>query len=78
MEEFNTTEDTKVCDELTGLPSDPIDSIVDPLKRFLHIESASGCVLLVATITALILANSAFSEGFLALWKKMFGLRLQS
>jgi len=55
-------EDTKICDELTGLPSNPIDSIVDPLKRFLHIESASGCVLLVVTITALILANSSVAE----------------
>jgi len=43
------TEDTKICDELSGLPSDPIDSIVDPLKRFLHIESSSGIVLLVPT-----------------------------
>ena len=52
MEEFNMAEDTKICDELSGLPREPIDSIVDPLKRFLHIESTSGIVLLVATITA--------------------------
>jgi hypothetical protein len=45
------TENTKICDEFSGLPSDPIDSIVDPLKRFLHIEFTSGCVLLVAIET---------------------------
>ena len=76
MEEFSMTEDTKIYDELSGLPSDPIDSIVDPLKRFLHIESTSGIVLLVATILALLLANSSVAEDFLALWKKMFGFRI--
>jgi len=70
MEEFSMAEDTKICDELSGLPSDPIDSIVDPLKRFLHIESTSGIVLLVATILALLLANSSVAEDFLTLWKK--------
>ena len=68
-------EDTKICDELSGLPIEPIDSIVDPLKRFLHIESTSGIVLLVATILALLLANSPVAEDFLALWKK--NVRLQ-
>jgi len=56
-------------DEIIGLPEDPVDAIVNPLKRFLHIESASGVLLLLTTLTALILANSPFSEGFLAFWK---------
>jgi NhaA family Na+:H+ antiporter len=76
MEEFNMAEDIKICDELSGLPIEPIDSIVDPLKRFLHIESTSGIVLLAATILALLLANSFIEEDFLALWKKMFGFRI--
>lgn len=51
------------------LPREPIDSLVDPLKRFLHIEAASGVVLLVATVVALVLANLPTAEGFLGIWK---------
>jgi NhaA family Na+:H+ antiporter len=76
MEEFSMAEDIKTFDELSGLPIEPIDSIVDPLKRFLHIESTSGIVLLAATILALLLANSSIAEDFLALWKSMFGFRI--
>ncbi len=39
-------------------PSEPISRLVKPIVRFLHVEAASGGVLLVATIVALILANS--------------------
>lgn len=60
----------------TGLPKEPIDAIIDPLRNFLHIESASGIVLLVAALTALILANSPFGEGFLDFWKKPLGLTI--
>ena len=76
MEECIVAKDTQICDELSGLPKEPIDIIVDPLKRFLHIESTSGIVLLVATIIALLLANSVAAEDFLALWKKPFGFRI--
>ena len=51
----------------------PIDFLMDPLQRFLHVESASGIVLLLATITALLLANSPWSEEFLAFWKTKIG-----
>lgn len=60
----------------SGLPKEPIDTIVDPLKNFLHIESASGIILLVAAIAALILANSTFAEGFLSFWKKPLGFTI--
>ncbi|MFH2219706.1 MAG: Na+/H+ antiporter NhaA [Pseudomonadota bacterium] len=59
-------------------PKEPIDSVIDPLKRFLHIESTSGIILLAATLTALFLANSPFSDTFLAFWKKKFGFTLGS
>jgi NhaA family Na+:H+ antiporter len=58
------------------LPKEPIDAIIDPLRNFLHIESASGIVLLIAAATALILANSQFGEGFLAFWKKPLGFTI--
>ena len=43
------------------LPREPVDAVIDPFKRFLHIESASGIVLLLAAITALVLAPETFS-----------------
>lgn len=38
------------------------------LERFIHIEAASGVVLLIAAAVALIWANSAFSDSYHALW----------
>lgn len=43
--------------------------IARPLRRFLHTEAAGGMVLLAATLLALILANSPWSDGFESLWK---------
>jgi Na+:H+ antiporter, NhaA family len=60
------------------LPKEPIDSLVDPLKRFMHIEAASGVVLLVATTVALLLANLPMAEGFLGLWKTKLTIGLGS
>ena len=51
------------------LPREPIDRLTKPLEHFLHIEAASGVVLLVCTVIALALANSGASEWFLKLWK---------
>ena len=69
---------TGTCEDPPGLPSEPIDTVVDPLKRFLHIEATSGIVLLVVTLTALILANSPLAERFLAFWKIPLGFRIGS
>tara|TARA_R110000850_G_scaffold30618_5_gene84091 strand:+ start:353 stop:1690 length:1338 start_codon:yes stop_codon:yes gene_type:complete len=57
----------------SDLPSEPVDRLTGTLGKFLHIEAASGIVLLVFALTALILANSPFSEGFLAFWKTPVG-----
>ncbi len=54
--------------ERTGMPQEPIHSLVAPIDRFLHVEAASGFVLLAATVVALALANSPAAEGFLAFW----------
>ena len=54
----------------------PIDILIDPMQRFLHVESASGIVLLLATATALILANSPWSAEFLAFWKTKIGFAI--
>ena len=52
-----------------GMPERPVDRFLEPLTRFLHIESASGIVLVVATVIALALANSPFADVYLKFWK---------
>lgn len=52
-----------------SLPEEPIDRLLAPIERFLHVEAASGVVLAVAAATALLLANSPASGPFLAIWK---------
>jgi NhaA family Na+:H+ antiporter len=51
------------------LPRAPIDRLVGPLERFLHVEAAAGVVLLAATVASLTVANSGWADGFLGLWK---------
>jgi len=58
------------------LPREPIDRFVDPLKRFLHIEAASGVALLLATTVALALANLPTAEWYQALWKTRLSVGL--
>ena len=58
--------DRPVLMQEASLPSEPIDRVVDPTARFLHVESASGVVLLLATVATLVLANSPVSEDFLS------------
>lgn len=56
-----------------ALPAAPIDRLVAPFTRFLHVQAAGGIVLLLATITALGLANSPWSDAFLKFWKTPIG-----
>jgi NhaA family Na+:H+ antiporter len=50
------------------LPVEPIQFLVSPLARFLHVQAASGIVLVLATITALVLANSPAGARYQAFW----------
>jgi NhaA family Na+:H+ antiporter len=50
------------------LPVEPIHALTTPLARFLHIETASGIVLLIATAAALGLANSPLADRYRAFW----------
>jgi len=70
------TKDIIIDNEFPELPQDPIDVLANPLKRFLHIESASGVLLILTTMSALMLANSPFSVNFLAIWKTPFEFRI--
>ncbi len=56
------------------LPKEPIHRVVRPVQRFLHIQAASGVVLLLAAIVALIFANSPYAKEYLDFWKTPIGL----
>jgi NhaA family Na+:H+ antiporter len=45
-----------------------VDRWLAPLQKFLHIESASGIVLLICTVVALVLANSPWAEWYASIW----------
>jgi NhaA family Na+:H+ antiporter len=55
--------------EPVPMPEEPIDRLVAPIERFMHVEAASGIVLLIATVCALLLANSFLAERFLSIWE---------
>ncbi len=58
------------------LPPGPIDQLLNPLVRFLHVEAASGIVLLLATAVALVLANTSASGAFLGFWNTPVGIQI--
>ena len=60
----------------SSLPSAPVDRWLSPVVRFLHIEAASGVVLLACTAVALALANSPAAGWFASLWKTEVSLSL--
>jgi NhaA family Na+:H+ antiporter len=55
-------------DPSSPFPRAPIDRLVAPLERFMHVAAASGLVLLLASGVALALANSPWSASFLEIW----------
>jgi len=53
----------------------PVDRyVINPLKTFISNSVMGGIVLLVATVIAVVLANSAWSEAFLGFWKNRISL----
>lgn len=62
-------------DSEPALPKKPIDKLLLPLNRFLHIEAASGIILLVCTILALVLANSPLADSYEAVWQTKVGFQ---
>jgi NhaA family Na+:H+ antiporter len=63
-------------DATVSLPVAPVDRWLAPLSRFLHIEAASGIVLLSCTAVALALANSPLAAWFAGVWKTPVSLSL--
>ncbi len=52
-------------------------SVLSPFQKFLKIESFSGILLLIATILALILANSPFGESYQSFWQYKIGFNTE-
>jgi len=64
----STSEDTSST--RAALPSRPVERLTRPVVDFLHIQAAAGGVLLVATIVALIAANTGLRESVVAFWEQ--------
>lgn len=47
----------------------PIERIIAPVNRFIHLEYTSGIVLLISVIIAIIWANSSFHDSYHHLWE---------
>lgn len=47
----------------------PIDKIIAPVSRFIHLEYTSGIVLLFSVIVAIIWANSSFADSYHHIWE---------
>jgi NhaA family Na+:H+ antiporter len=62
----------------TDLPPEIADRFTKPFARFLKIKAATGVMLLLATIAALILSNSTWSTPFSAFWEIPIGLHFGS
>jgi NhaA family Na+:H+ antiporter len=58
------------------LPVATVERWLAPVTRFLHVEAASGMVLLACTALALALANSPLAGWFAGLWKTPVSLSL--
>ncbi|WP_339696935.1 Na+/H+ antiporter NhaA [uncultured Marixanthomonas sp.] len=52
-------------------------ALVTPFKKFIKIEAFSGILLLVATIIALIWANSPYADTYQAIWDYKLGFSIQ-
>jgi NhaA family Na+:H+ antiporter len=58
------------------LPEEPIDRLIEPLERFMHVEAAGGIVLLACTVIALALANSPLADAYLHVWETEVGFHV--
>ena len=58
------------------LPTTHIDALTNSFSQFLRIEATSGAVLLLATVVALTLSNSPWSDGFRSLWETPIGIQI--
>ncbi len=55
-------------------PKSPIEKIIAPVSRFIHLEYTSGMVLLLSVIIAIIWANSAWQASYHHFWDTKFSI----
>ncbi len=51
-----------------------IEKILSPVQKFLHTETSGGIVLIIATVIAMIWANSQFAQSYFNLWHQYITL----
>lgn len=59
-------------------PVEPVQIFFKPLAHFLHVEAASGIVLICCALLALIVANSPWSDAYRAFWSMPIGIEIGS
>lgn len=57
---------------IKNIPKTPIEKIIAPVSRFVHLEYTSGIVLLISVLLAIIWANSGLAESYHHLWETHF------
>lgn len=57
-------------------PETRVDPFLDPIRRFMEIESASGVVLIACTLVALVAANTPWNESYQQIWETKFSISL--
>lgn len=62
--------------KLATISSIAFQKITDPFTRFLNLQQASGYLLILATVLALVLANSTYGESFVLFWHTPIDFRL--
>lgn len=60
------------------LPREFIDRWSPAIARFLQVEAAAGAVLLLFTLAAVLLSNSAWAAIFMSVWETEIGIRVGS
>lgn len=61
---------------IKNLPKTPIEKIIAPVNRFVHLEYTSGIVLLISVVIAIFWANSAIGDSYHHLWEMHFKVGL--
>jgi len=61
---------------IKNLPKTPIEKIIAPVSRFVHLEYTSGIVLLISVLVAILWANSSLGESYHHLWETPFKIGL--
>jgi NhaA family Na+:H+ antiporter len=74
FEQENTMANKKNSQSSQAIPVRPVQQWLVPVKRFLEIEAASGVILLLCTVLALVLANSPFAKPFAEFWHTHVGI----